>query len=194
MRWLLFAAAAALGCGTSTTNPAPADSGSQADTSTADAPGCSPACTGANITCDPADDKCKRDGTTTNVGAPCGMSGADPVCGTDPNATCNDLTQDGFPGGYCSVEPCSATELCPVGASCAHLGGEANACWKNCSGPTDCRAGYECLSVDPLYTSGASHKVCFLKSFPCNTSADCPTSKSTCKGANPDAGTTGLCQ
>ena len=155
---------------------------------------CTPACTGANVACDPADNKCKPDGTTTNVGGTCSTSGADPKCGTAPNATCNDLTQDGFPGGYCSVEPCSVSALCPIGATCAHLNGESSACWKICATGADCRApDYGCFDVTPLFTSGASHKVCALKVFACNTSADCPTIKPTCSGANVDAGTTGTC-
>src|ERR1700737_3842156 len=42
---------------------------------------CSTRC--PNIVCDPADKKCKLDGTTTNIGAPCTISGQDPACGTD---------------------------------------------------------------------------------------------------------------
>lgn len=156
---------------------------------------CTPACTGANVLCDPADNQCKPDGTTTNVGAPCDTSGADPKCGTDPTATCNNATQDGYPGGYCSYEPCSTIKQCPVGSSCAHLAGESNACWKNCTSDADCRApDYGCFAIDPLYTAGASHKVCFVKKFACNTSADCPAIRPTCSGADLDGGVTGLCQ
>lgn len=121
----------------------------------------------------------------TNIGAPCDTSGADPKCGTDPKATCNDETQDGFPGGYCSYEPCSTTQMCPTGSSCAHLGGEPSACWKNCNTNSDCQnrpngMAYECLTVDPLFTSGTSHKVCYLKAFACSTAQDCPAVKPTC--------------
>src|SRR5262249_24524557 len=118
---------------------------------------CTPACTAAHTACDPVDNKCKLDGTTTNVGAQCRTSGADVLCGSDPNATCNDQTQDGFPGGYCSVEPCSTVAMCPIGSTCAHLGGESNACFKLCASDADCRSpDYGCFDIDPLYTSGAS--------------------------------------
>jgi hypothetical protein len=147
-------------------------------------PSCDPPCTGANV-CDPEDNKCKPNGMKTNIGAPCDTSGADPKCGTDPRATCNDYTQDEFPGGYCSYEPCSTTQLCPIGSSCARLGGEPSACWKNCKTDADCQnrpngMDYECLAVDPLFTSGASHKVCYLKALACATQSDCPTVKPTC--------------
>ncbi len=67
----------------------------------------------AGEACDPEDRKCKPDGSTTHVGATCARTGPDVACGTLATATCNDLTNDGFPGGYCSVEPCTTVELCP---------------------------------------------------------------------------------
>lgn len=161
MRFItLFLVSTALGCSSTTSvNGSDAGTGSDAsaggDSSTGGDSGgggdsgtggdaamgtCNPACTGAHMTCDPLDNKCKLDGTTTNVGGTCDTSGADPKCGTAPNATCNDLTQDGFPGGYCSMEPCSVIALCPVGATCTHLGGESNACYKICSSNADCRS------------------------------------------------------
>ncbi len=174
------------GCSSSSTTTTTGDAGADG-VDAAGAGACSPACTGANVVCDPADNKCKPDGTTTAVGAKCTMSGADPVCGTHPKATCNDLPADGFPGGYCSFEPCTTAELCPVGATCAHLGGESPACWKNCTSAADCRApDYECLAASPLITSGPSMKVCYLTVFACKTKADCPTSKPTC--VFPDGG------
>lgn len=109
-------------------------------------------CPNAHAKCDPLDGQCKLDGTTTAVGAPCTTTGADPVCGADPNAICNNLTQDGFPGGYCSFEPCSAMAPCPIGSSCARLGGEAVGCFKNCSADAECRGpDYKCIDVDTLY-------------------------------------------
>ena len=156
---------------------------------------CSPACA-MGQTCDPIDNKCKPDGTGSHIGDPCSTSGADPKCGSDPKAICNDQTQDGFPGGYCAYEPCSTVQLCPIGASCAHLGGEANSCWKNCTTNADCQnrvngTDYECLAIDPLFTSGTSHKVCFLKAFACVMPADCPAGKPMCNVL--DAGA-GLCK
>lgn len=196
---LLIGSVFVLACSSTTTNNPATDSGVQPDTSVADASGqdvtqqdsggvCTPACTGAGVACDPLDSRCKPDGTSSHVGAACTTSGVDPLCGTDTNAVCLDQTTDNFPGGYCTYEPCSATALCPLGSSCAHLGGEPDACWKNCNAPADCRSGYVCLTVDPLFTSGGSHKVCYLPDFPCNTSKDCPASKPTCNGAGGDGG------
>ena len=163
------------------------DGGAEGGTDAAPAGNCNPPCAGAHVACDPADNKCKPDGTTTAIGAKCMTSGADPVCGSAMNATCNDETADGFPGGYCSFEPCTTTVFCPLGATCAHLGGESDACWKNCSSDADCRTpDYQCINVDPLVTSGASKKVCFLKDLACTKNLDCPTVKPTC--TFPDAG------
>ena len=194
---LLAVAACNNSSGTGTGNDLAAGGGT--DMAMSSGGNCTPACTGANVACDPADSKCKPDGTTTNVGGTCSTTGADVKCGSFANATCNDLTNDGFPGGYCSVEPCSTAELCPIGASCAHLGGESNACWKNCNSDADCcrsgescpSADYACMAIDPLYVSGASHKVCYLKVLACNTSADCPSVKPAC--AQPDGGGGGVC-
>jgi hypothetical protein len=185
---------AIVACGSGTTPNPGNDSGNpMGDSSTGNDAGndtganCDPACTTGQV-CDPLDMKCKPDGSGTKIGGPCNMTGADPLCGTDPKATCNDQTSDGFPGGYCSWEPCTALQLCPIGSSCAHLGGEPGACWKNCSTNDDCTnrpngASYECLAVDPLYISGGSHKVCFLKAFPCpNGATDCPAVNPMCSG------------
>ncbi|MBI5532148.1 MAG: hypothetical protein HY898_05515 [Deltaproteobacteria bacterium] len=153
---------------------------------------CAAACTGEALVCDPADSQCKPDGTTTDIGAPCSTSGADPACGTDANATCNDQTQDGFPGGYCSVEPCTTLKLCPMGSSCAHLGAESMACFKNCSNDADCRGpDYVCQDATGLWVSGASHSVCYLKTLACNKDLDCPTSHPKC--VLPDAAGLGSC-
>ena len=133
------------------------------------------------------------DGGACFIGLPCSTSGADPACNStnNPRAICNDQTNDGFPGGYCSQEPCSTVAVCPDCATCAHLGGEANACWKTCTTDNDCRApDYGCFDMTPLITTG-SPKVCYLKTFACVTSADCPTIKPTCTGN--DAGP-GICQ
>lgn len=145
-------------------------------------------CPNAHAKCDPLDGQCKLDGTTTAVGAPCTTTGADPVCGADPNAICNNLTQDGFPGGYCSFEPCSAMAPCPIGSSCARLGGEAVGCFKNCSADAECRGpDYKCIDVDTLYIAGPSHKLCYFPQLPCNTNSDCPSNRPTCNGAMPMA-------
>jgi hypothetical protein len=139
-------------------------------------------CADPHFTRDPADGKCKLDGTTTNVGAPC--QGTTPaVCGTDQKASCLDEVIDEFPGGYCNVDPCTVQALCPVGSSCVELNGENGQCFKNCVSDADCRTGegYFCLDAtadDRLgghWLSGASHKVCSRALVTCPLSAgDCP--------------------
>lgn len=143
--------------------------------------------------CDPLDGKCKLDGTTTAVGGPCTISGTDPKCGADPNATCNDSTTDEFPLGYCSLEPCSATNLCPIGSVCGRLNAESPACWKRCEADADCRdPDYSCVDIDTLWVSGPARKVCFFDTFSCDTNADCPSTAPTCVGSTMT--TVGECQ
>ena len=156
---------------------------------------CAPACTGANTTCDPADDKCKLDGKTSKVGAPCVIeSDADTMCGTAPNHKCKESGNDGFPGGYCTITPCDDIALCPIGATCAHLTGESEvACYKTCASNADCRTpDYSCFELGTLYRSGAGTKVCHPNAFGCYVAADCPPAKPKC-GADPEAGTVGFC-
>lgn len=146
----------------------------------------------APLVCDPLDGNCKPDNKDVNVGGPCTMSGVDPACGTNAMALCNNQAADGFPGGYCSSEACAmANMLCPIGSSCAHLGGEGGACYKNCTTDSDCRMGYKCQDVQNLFVSGGSMKVCYLPDFPCNVNADCPTARPTCIGARTMPG---ICQ
>ena len=144
----------------------------------------------ANYAIDPLDGKCKPDGTTTNVGAPC-VATNPAVCGTFDNASCLDEQLDNFPGGYCNVDPCTsaAAHLCPVGASCVQLEGENGQCFKNCASDGDCRtgAGYFCLDMTAddhaggLWVSGTSHKVCARQGLTCpNSATDCPTALSHC--------------
>ena len=156
---------------------ASADSGSDGAPTTGN---CTPACTGDHVVCDPADNKCKLDGTTSHVGDPCVSDG---TCGSAPTVKCFDQGETTFAGGYCTmaIAMCSANVLCPVGASCATLGGGDTACYKNCDKATDCRSpDYECLNVDPLYVSGASNKVCYPKYFGCYSASNCPALKPTC--------------
>ena len=177
---IFFCALAAAGCGQASGGAA---AGSTSSGGGAGVCGGVP-CTGAHMACDPADDKCKLDGSTTHVGGGCDTSGADAKCGTEDKATCNDATQDGFPGGYCSLEPCTTAALCPIGSTCAHLDGESPACFKNCDSDADCRApDYVCKDVGRLFTSGSSHKVCFFPSFTCAIDADCPDPAQKCVGA-----------
>lgn len=191
---VVLAATAALGCGSSGNSSSAAGSGNDGG-GTGDAA----ADDGGGKTDGGGDDggtdggtDGAADGSVCHIGNPCNTSGADPKCGTGPHDTCNDQTNDGFPGGYCSYEPCSASALCPSCASCAHLGGESDACFKNCATDSDCRApDYGCFDISPLFTSGPSHKVCYLKTFACGSNADCPAIKPTCSVAD---GGNGVCQ
>ena len=146
-------------------------------------------CQGAPFVCDPLDGVCKPDGTTTHIGDPCPADGPNAACGTMLGNYCNDENQDGFPGGYCSYEPCSTMRPCPIGSSCAGLGGFPPACWKNCAADTDCRTpDYACMDVENLRVTGPSHKVCYLPFFPCFKDKDCPQSTPHCMGAGVQQG------
>jgi hypothetical protein len=146
------------------------------------------ACTTPHFVMDPKDGKCKRDGTTTNVGAPC--KGVAPgVCGTDQNASCLDQTIDDYPGGYCNVDPCTAVDPCPIGSSCVQLNGENGQCFKDCASDSDCRTaeGYFCLDMTAdsqrgvLWLSGGSKKVCSRSQLTCPASPnDCPSAFPNC--------------
>ena len=145
-------------------------------------------CSMAGFACDPADGKCKPDGKGSAVGAACTTTGpGDPACGSavknalGQQTTCNDLLNDGFPGGYCSFEPCTTTELCPIGASCGKMGGETESFYKNCKTDADCRTpDYKCQPMDQLFVSGASKTVCHIAALPCVNPADCPSSLPKC--------------
>src|SRR5205807_2631497 len=143
-------------------------------------------CQGAAFACDPLDGVCKPDGTTTRIGETCKTAGTGRECGAMIGAWCDNEADDGFPGGYCSYEPCSAMRPCPVGSSCAGLGGLPPACWKSCATGADCRVpDYQCVDVQALWVTGPSHKVCYLPFFPCFHDADCPPSAPGCHGATP---------
>lgn len=178
------------GCSSSSSSaPETTDSaGTVSDTMADDTPAaeggtCSPAtCSMTGFACDPADGKCKPDGKGSAVGAACTTTGpGDPACGTAPSAICNDKINDGFPGGYCSWEPCTTAELCPIGSSCGRMGGESPACYKNCNSDADCRTpDYKCQPMDQLAISGASKSVCHLAALPCNKASDCPSGLPKC--------------
>ncbi|MSP60966.1 MAG: hypothetical protein EXR72_11600 [Myxococcales bacterium] len=139
-------------------------------------------CREANEACDPLDGRCKLDGTTTKIGAPCKVSGQTPECGTMLGNWCNSEDEEGFPGGYCSSLPCGEKFPCPIGASCGRLAAFPAACYLSCKVDGDCRTpDYKCIDVGSLYVVGPSHRVCFLPFFPCFKDADCPSMKPTCK-------------
>jgi hypothetical protein len=215
-RWIAAAlTCAALGCSDNNTSTPGGDSGTDTgsgtgtDAGTGGGDGGLTPClidAGPHFVIDPADGKCKLDGTTTHIGVAC-TNATVAVCGTDQNAACLTPDVDNYPGGYCNVDPCTEQpgHLCPIGASCVSLNGENPQCFKNCNSNADCRAseGYICLDMTKdafdggLWTSGASHKVCSKPLLQCATDMQCPMALPHCVvaqdgGAAPDSGTGGV--
>jgi hypothetical protein len=196
--FLLLAASAVLvsGCSTSGSGPPrPQDAAM-------DSP---QPCAGAHMVDDPLDGVCKPDGLTTNIGAPCTMTGhMDPLCSGDGGVAaasiCLDYPNDNFPGGYCTFEPCSVDSPCPVNSTCGGLGGEQPACYKKCDTDSDCRTpDYKCWEIGGKRMAGPFTKVCYLKDWPCaqppslpsgSPNAVCPDSAPKCFVAT-DAGGAG---
>jgi hypothetical protein len=147
-------------------------------------------CLGPHFVVDPLDHRCKLDGHTTNVGAMCSATNPG-VCGIEQSASCLDPQLDGWPGGYCNVDPCTNKDgsLCPVGASCVMINGENGQCFRNCAADTDCRTaeGYFCLDMTAddhpggNWISGASHSICVRPVLECpNSPKDCPAARPHC--------------
>ena len=115
--------------------------------------------------------RCAPSATTAKVGIAC-TSTVD--CGTDPRSACNNQAGDGFPGGYCTMEPCNDVQVCSPGATCVALAHETPACFRSCTADTDCRTaeGYVCqlFSTTPPTGFGPSSMAC---AFKCTTSSDC---------------------
>ncbi|MBI2394882.1 MAG: hypothetical protein HYV09_35260 [Deltaproteobacteria bacterium] len=159
-----------IGCGADDTPAAAADTGAvedAADTGPVDK--CATVKCAAPTVCDPLDGVCKA--KFTKLGAPCGGD-AGATCTGATGATC---LEGDFVDGYCTVTPCGEGSPCPLGSSCAKLGGKA-ACFVHCKIDADCRGGgdYKCQDVGSLFVSGGSRRVCYLPSFPCTSGADCP--------------------
>lgn len=141
-------------------------------------------CGAGDLVCDPLDGRCKPDGRATRVGARCTKSGPTSQCGNRLGVWCNSEPDEGFPGGYCSYEPCSEARPCPIGSSCVRLGGMPPACFVSCAGDGDCRApDYRCVDGEQLYVAGPSRRVCYLPAFSCFKDTDCPESAPRCQEA-----------
>ncbi len=114
--------------------------------------------------------KCAPD-ATNKIGTPCTTT---VDCGGDARAACNNASGDGFPGGYCFMEPCDDVQVCPAGATCVAPGSEVPGCFKTCAKDSDCRVGegYICqLFVTKAPTGfGPSDRAC---GFPCKRDVDC---------------------
>jgi hypothetical protein len=117
--------------------------------------------------------RCAPDPATTNVGMPCNTT---IDCGNDPRDACNNEAGDGFPGGYCSMEPCDDIQVCSPGATCVARPFETPACMQSCNTDADCRTseGYVCqlFPTVPPGGYGPSGHAC---SFPCGKDEDCTT-------------------
>jgi hypothetical protein len=127
-------------------------------------------CTG-DLVCDTAWNKCGPSPMANKIGTPC-TSTVD--CGSDSRSACQNEAGDGYPGGYCGMEPCNDLDVCPAGATCVAIGGETPACFKSCTTDDDCRKaeGYVCqlFSTTPPVGYGPSNKAC---AFACKRSEDC---------------------
>jgi hypothetical protein len=120
---------------------------------------------------------CAPTPTTANVGEPCSTT---VDCGSDPRAACNTEAGDGFPGGYCGMEPCDDIQVCPPGSTCLSQPHETPGCWKSCTSDADCRIaeGYACqlypINPRPNATDpagfGPSATAC---GFPCTDDQGC---------------------
>jgi hypothetical protein len=121
------------------------------------------------LECDPASNKCAPS-SANKIGTPCSSTAE---CGLDSRSACQNEAGDGYPGGYCSMEPCNDVDVCPPGATCVAIGGETPACLKACSTDGDCRGpDYVCqlFSTTPPVGFGPSDKAC---AFLCKRNEDC---------------------
>lgn len=125
--------------------------------------------------------RCAPDPSTTNIGAPCTTT---VDCGTYERDACNNEIGDGFPGGYCTLEPCDDVRVCSPGATCVALPFETPACLKSCAKDSDCRGdeGYVCqlFPTMPPGGFGPSELAC---AFACTSDDEC-TSPLTCELAS----------
>ncbi len=130
---------------------------------------------GADEVCDLANagGRCAPDPATTNVGEPCATT---IDCGGDSRGACNNEAGDGYPGGYCTMEPCNDVQVCSPGATCVSLPFETPACLKTCETDDDCRKkeGYVCqlFPSTPPSGFGPTDHAC---AFSCAKDEDCTT-------------------
>ena len=122
--------------------------------------------------------KCAPDPANAAIGTRCTTT---IDCGGDPRSACQTDAGDGYPGGYCFMEPCDDIQTCPPGATCVALGGESPGCFKSCTTDAECvrqpasaNEHYVCqlFSTTPPGGFGPTSMAC---SFPCVRDADCHT-------------------
>ncbi len=120
--------------------------------------------------------KCAPDPANAAIGTRCATT---VDCGNDARSACQTEAGDGYPGGYCFMEPCNDIEVCPPGATCVAIGGESPGCFKSCTTDAECvrqpvmaNETYVCqlFSTTPPIGFGPSSMAC---SFPCARDADC---------------------
>ncbi len=115
--------------------------------------------------------RCAPDPATTRVGESCATT---IDCGGDSRGACNNEAGDGYPGGYCGMEPCNDVQVCSPGATCVSQPFETPACYKSCETDDDCRKkeGYVCqlFPSTPPSGFGPTDHAC---AFPCAKDADC---------------------
>ena len=125
--------------------------------------------------------RCSPAAAETKVGATCTTT---VDCGSYSRNACNNEVGDGFPGGYCSMEPCDDVQVCSPGATCVAMPFETPACMQACSKDSDCRTGdgYACqlFPTTPPAGFGPTDHAC---AFPCSSDAEC-TTPLTCNVAN----------
>ncbi|MBV8762348.1 MAG: hypothetical protein JO257_33975 [Deltaproteobacteria bacterium] len=123
--------------------------------------------------------KCAPDPANAQIGTRCTTT---VDCGTDPRSACQTEAGDGYPGGYCFMEPCDDVQTCPPGSTCVALGGESPGCFKTCTTDADCvrqpasaSEHYVCqlFSTTPPTGFGPANMAC---SFPCARDSDCDKS------------------
>ena len=140
-------------------------------------------CGGAGLVCDldNAGGRCAPDAADTRIGQTC-VTTVD--CGTYARDACNNEVGDGFPGGYCVMEPCNDVQVCSPGATCVAQPFETPACMLACVVDTDCRAsdGYVCqlYPTTPPIGFGPTDHAC---GFACTSDEEC-TSPLTCDVAS----------
>ena len=136
--------------------------------------------------CDAANSggRCAPDPATTNVGEPCATT---IDCGTDPRDACNNEAGDGYPGGYCAMEPCNDVQVCSPGATCVSLPFETPSCMKSCEADAECRTkeGYVCQlfpSAPPSGFGPTDHACAFscMKDEDCTSPLKCDVSSGKC--------------
>ena len=135
-------------------------------------------CKSAELECDlnNAGGKCAPS-SKNKIGTSC-TSTVD--CGSDSRAACQTEAGDGYPGGYCFMEPCDDIKVCPAGSTCVAPGGETPGCFKACATDADCRGtdGYVCqlFRTTPPAGFGPTDHAC---SFKCTRDDDCHGNKCT---------------